>query len=68
MWGSIGSRVKKVIAERVKSAQNEHDNECQKLAAIRDDTIAAALDTYEIRVDNHAEEMVDKVLGVTQIK
>lgn len=56
MFGtSIGSRVKKVIAQRVKDAQKEHDEE-----RVRIDQRAQA------EKDAHAEKMVEKIIGKNQ--
>ncbi len=53
MWGnSIASRVKKVIAQRVETAQKEHDAKKVELQKDMDD-----------KTETHALEMIDKILG-----
>lgn len=53
MWGdSISSRVKRVIADRVTAAQQEHDAEKERLEAEK----AKAIDA-------HADAMVKKIIG-----
>lgn len=53
MWGtSIAGRVKKVIAQRVRDAQKEHDEKKIALEAEK-----------EKKIEEHAEEMVSKIIG-----
>lgn len=53
MWGnSIASRVKKVINQRVEAAQKEHDAEKVRLEK-----------ELEIRLEEHASGMVEKIIG-----
>lgn len=64
MWNdSIGSRVKKVIAQRVVTAQKEHNDMCGKL----DQNCAEEVEAAEFRRDTskeaHATKMVESIIG-----
>lgn len=64
MWGnSIGARVKKVIAHRVKQAQKEHNEECALLDQKCDEAIVELEQVRDENKEQHAEAMVERILG-----
>jgi hypothetical protein len=64
MWGnSIAARVKKVIANRVKVAQEEHDKHCAAVDAVTEQKIADAQMDAAVSKENHAHMMVQKIIG-----
>lgn len=64
MWGnSIATRVKKVIAERVKTAQKEHDEHCTYVDQAAESAISDIRIDAAVSKENHAHSMVHKIIG-----
>lgn len=64
MFGtSIGSRVKKVIAQRVKDAQKKHDEKCAALDALCEEEKMRAEQNRDEHKERHAAEMVSSIIG-----
>lgn len=60
---SIGSRVKRIIANRIKSVQEEHDKHCAAVDAVTEKKIADAQSDAAISKEVHATQMVMKIIG-----
>lgn len=65
MWGkaTIAARVKKVIEQRVRDAQKEHDERCAELDEQLELVVKEATEKRETAEEEHAEEMVNKIIG-----
>ncbi len=63
LWNSIASRVKRVIAQRVKMAQKEHDEACKKYEEVYKNTVSIAERTRDYEIEDHATQMVNKIIG-----
>lgn len=60
---SIGKRVAKVIKQRVADAQKAHDEHCKTQDEWCESMKKTAEEQARVKKEEHAEEMVGKILG-----
>lgn len=60
---SIASRVRRIIAEKVKRAQEEHDEACKQIEERFQRTVEIAESTRDFAIEDHATDMVRKIIG-----